>query len=135
MFYSYSCRDCFWIFSETFFTSQIRLANIIVIPNLPYSWQNSFVSLLNFIISVYVRVCMRVLSHVRLFATPWTVARLAPPTMRILQARILEWVAMSSSSGSSQPRDHTQVSHIAGGFFTVWATREALLQGAVTGKF
>ena len=37
----------------------------------------------------------------------------------ILQARILEWVAMSSSRGSSQPRDHTQVYHIAGGFFTI----------------
>ena len=35
----------------------------------------------------------------------------------ILQARILEWVAMPSSRGSSQPRDRTQVSHIAGGFF------------------
>ena len=36
----------------------------------------------------------------------------------ILQARILEWVAFSFSRGSSQPRDQTQVSHIAGGFFT-----------------
>ena len=36
----------------------------------------------------------------------------------ILQARILEWVAVSFSTGSSQPRDQTQVSHIAGGFFT-----------------
>ena len=43
----------------------------------------------------------------------------------ILQARILEWVAMPSSRGSSQPRDRTRVSHIAGGFFTSWATREA----------
>ena len=43
----------------------------------------------------------------------------------ILQTRILEWVVMPSSRGSSQPRDRTQVSHIAGGFFTVWATREA----------
>ena len=34
----------------------------------------------------------------------------------ILQARILEWVAMPSSRGSSQPRSRTQVSHIAGGF-------------------
>ena len=32
------------------------------------------------------------------------------------QARILEWVAISSSRGSSQPRDPTQVSHTAGGF-------------------
>ena len=36
----------------------------------------------------------------------------------ILQARILEWVAISFSGGSSQPRDRTQVYHIAGGFFT-----------------
>jgi len=36
----------------------------------------------------------------------------------ILQARILEWVAFPFSRGSSQPRDRTHVSHIAGGFFT-----------------
>ena len=36
----------------------------------------------------------------------------------ILQARILEWVALPFSRRSSQPRDRTQVSHIAGGFFT-----------------
>ena len=41
----------------------------------------------------------------------------------ILQARILEWVAVPFSGGSFQPRDWTQVSHIAGGFFTSWATR------------
>ena len=40
-------------------------------------------------------------------------------------ARILEWVDFPFSRGSSQPRDQTQVSHIAGGFFTSWATREA----------
>ena len=44
----------------------------------------------------------------------------------ILQARILEWVADPFSRGSSQPRDWTQVSCIAGGFFTSWTTREAL---------
>ena len=43
----------------------------------------------------------------------------------ILQARILEWVAVPFSRGSSQPRDQTQVSHIAGGFFTRWATGES----------
>ena len=43
----------------------------------------------------------------------------------ILQARILEWVAISFSRGSSQPRDGTQVSLIADEFFTSWATREA----------
>ena len=42
----------------------------------------------------------------------------------ILQARLLEWVAFPFSRGSSQPRDQTQVSCIAGRFFTSWATRE-----------
>ena len=41
------------------------------------------------------------------------------------QARILEWVAFPFSRGSSQHKDRTQVSHITGGFFTSWATREA----------
>ena len=43
----------------------------------------------------------------------------------ILQARILEWVAVSFSRGSSQPRDWTQVSCIVGGFFASWATSES----------
>ena len=70
-------------------------------------------------------------SHVWFFATLWTVARQAPLSMWILQARTLEWVAMSSSRISSQPRDQTQVSHIAGWFFTNWATRKALLAPSV----
>ena len=53
------------------------------------------------------------------FATPWTIAHQAPLSMEILQARILEWVAMPFSRGSSQPRDQAQVSHNAGRFFTV----------------
>ena len=40
----------------------------------------------------------------------------------IFQARVLEWVAISFSRGSSRPRDRTQVSCIAGRCFTVWAT-------------
>ena len=43
----------------------------------------------------------------------------------ILQARIRDWVAFPFSGGSSQPRDQTQVSRIAGEFFTSWTTREA----------
>ena len=43
----------------------------------------------------------------------------------ILQARILEWVIHSLLPGSSPPRDQTQVSCIAGRFFTIWAAREA----------
>ena len=47
----------------------------------------------------------------------------------ILQARILQQVAMPSSRESSWPRDQTQVSNIAGGFFTIWGTKEALAAG------
>ena len=43
----------------------------------------------------------------------------------IFQARILEWVAISSSRGSFQPRDGTRVSCIAGGFFIISATKQA----------
>ena len=50
-------------------------------------------------------------------ATPWTVQSME-------FSRILEWAAIPFSRGSFQPRDRTQVSHIAGGFFTSWATRE-----------
>ena len=48
--------------------------------------------------------------------------------MKVAQSclTILEWVAVPFSRGSSQPRDWTQVSCIADGFFTSWATREAL---------
>ena len=56
------------------------------------------------------------LSHVRFFETPWTI-------QPIELARILEWVDLPFSRGSSQPRDRIQVSCIAGGFFTSWATR------------
>ena len=45
----------------------------------------------------------------------------------IVQARILEWVAIPFSRGSSQPRDQTQDSWFAGRFFILWATRKALI--------
>ena len=67
----------------------------------------------------------QLLSHVQLFVTPWTEARQGPLSMGILQARTLKWVAVPSSRETSQPRDQTQVSLIAGRFFTSWATREA----------
>ena len=49
----------------------------------------------------------------------------------ILQASILEWVAISLSRASSQPRDQTCIFYIAGGFFTTWAIREFLLYSKV----
>ena len=53
-------------------------------------------------------------SYVQLFATPWTLAHQTPPVHGILQARILEWVAMSFFRGSSRPRDLTCISYISG---------------------
>ena len=70
---------------------------------------------------------------VLLFVTP----DCSPPDSSvhgILQARILEWVAISSSRGSFQPRDRTQVSHIAGRFFTIWDTRGAPKRGRQVNK-
>ena len=53
----------------------------------------------------------------------------------ILQARILDWVAIPFSRGSSPPRSRTQVSHIVGRFFTVWATRENPFKCVMNVKF
>ena len=53
-------------------------------------------------------------SSILAWRIPWTIE-----SMGFLQARILEWVAMPSSSVSSQPKDQTQISRIAGGFFTI----------------
>ena len=61
------------------------------------------------------------------FCNPMDCSRPGSFVHGISQARILGWVAISFSKGSSQPRDWTGVSCIAGGFFTNWAIREALL--------
>ena len=55
----------------------------------------------------------------------------------ILQARVLEWIAISFSRGSSRPRDRTLVSCISGKHFNLWATREVptcLLRNLYTGQ-
>ena len=62
-----------------------------------------------------------------LFCDPLDCSPPGSSVLGILQARILEWVAISFSRGSSQPKDQTQVCSIAGRFFTIWATTEALL--------
>ena len=61
----------------------------------------------------------QLLSHVWLFATPQ-----GSSVHGILQARLVQCVSISFSRGSPWPRDWTQVSCIAGRFFTIWATRE-----------
>ena len=49
----------------------------------------------------------------------------------IFQARVLEWVAISFSRGSSQPRDRTWVSHIVGRCFAIWATTREVMGGTL----
>jgi len=72
-------------------------------------------------------VCMKVkiAQSCPALCDPWTIQSMDYIVPGILQARILEWVAFSFSSRSSQPRYRKQVSRIAGGFFTSWAIREA----------
>ena len=80
-------------------------------------------------IFIYIHLCVcacQSLSHVTLcntmgYSSPGSSAH------GIFQARILERVAISFSRGSSWPREQTRVSRIAGRFFAVWATREALI--------
>ena len=80
-------------------------------------------------------VCTRVCACldkecVQLFVTLWTVTHQAPTSMSMgfPQARIPEWVAISSSKRSSRSRNWTHISpvfYIAGGFFTCWVMEEA----------
>ena len=75
-------------------------------------------------------VCMCMCSVARLCPTLWGPMdyRLPGSSVHgILQTRILEWVDYPSSRGSSQPRNWTGVSCVAGRFFSSWATREALV--------
>ena len=69
-------------------------------------------------------LCYAVLSCSVMSNSLWPMAPQAPLSMGVFQARILEWAAMPSSRGCSQPRDRTHISRIAGRFFTSWATRE-----------
>ena len=59
------------------------------------------------------RMCAKLLSCVLIFATPWAVAQQVALSMGILQPRTLEWVAMPSSRGPSQPRDQTHISSVS----------------------
>ena len=59
------------------------------------------------------------LSRVWCLTTPWAIQ-----SMEFSRPELVEWVAVPFSKGSPQPRDWTQVSHIAGRFFTSWAARK-----------
>ena len=65
------------------------------------------------VISLNISSWCSAFSHVRLSATPWTVTHQAPLSMEFFQTRILEWVTLSSSRGSSLPRNWTFVSYVS----------------------
>ena len=68
--------------------------------------------------------CAKLLQSCRTVCNPMTYSPPGSSVHGILQAIVLEWIAISFSSGSSWPRDWTQVSHIVDRRFTIWATRE-----------
>ena len=71
-------------------------------------------------------VKVKSLSRVRLFATPWTVAHQAPPSMWFSKQEYWSGLPFPSPRESSLPRDQTLVSCITGRCFNLWAIREAL---------
>ena len=75
--------------------------------------------------SVKVKLKVKSLSRVRLFATPWTVAYQVLLSMGFSRHEYWSGLPFPSAGESSQPRDRTRVSLIAGGRFTIWAVREA----------
>ena len=105
-----------------------------------YSWgfryshhplTNSWLQLIsNFLLSVSTwmsvkwKVKVLVTQSCLIFCDPTNCSPPGSSVHGILQARILEWVAICFSRGSSQSRDQTQVSCIAGRLFTIWATME-----------
>ena len=92
-------------------------------PPLPLPVSTRLFSLFVFQLCVYVLVAQSCPT----LSNPMDCSPPGNSVHRILQARILEWVAISFPRGSSWPRDWTQVSHIAGRFFIIWATRQALV--------
>ena len=87
-----------------------------------FSWEYFYKTFLSFLCFSNLTLNNESESH----SVCWTLCHAMDYTVhRILQAKILEWVAFPFSRRSSQPRDQTQVSLIAGGFFTSWTTREA----------
>ena len=84
--------------------------------------------------SICVRHCLRSTANVRVCVLSHSVVSdsdtvgcslPSPSVYGTLQAKILQWVAIPFSRGSSQPRDWTQVSFTAGRFFIIWTTRVA----------
>ena len=78
---------------------------------------------------------MKLLNHVWLFATPWTIAHQVPPSMGFSRQEYWSGLPFPSPRESSRPRDQTQVSSITGRRFNLWATREAKFEFLKRGTY
>ena len=78
-----------------------------------FSHRNSKRDLLSVMLVRSFHACMLALSHIWLSATPWIPVGQVPPSMGLPRQESLEWVAISSSRGSSWPKDQIQVSCIS----------------------
>ena len=103
-----SCLSCF-------FTLSIYLRDL--------HWLFCIAVVVHFNSVYYSTVCAKLLQSWWILCNPMNYSPPGSSVHGILQS-IKEWVAMPSFKESSQPGDQTQVSHIAGGFFTVWATKK-----------
>ena len=110
------------LFSSIFMHCSLKKAFLSLLAIL---WNSAFY--LSLSLYVYVCVCVSIL-YMKMKVTQLCLIlcnSMDYAAHGILQARILEWVAFPFSRWSSQSRNQTQVSLIAGRFFTSWATREA----------
>ena len=73
---------------------------------------------------------LTLLSHVWLFTTPWTVTRQAPRSMEFSRHEYWSGLPFPPPGNLPWPRDWTCVSCTAGGFFTIWATRDVWLNAS-----
>ena len=98
-FYSFICAFCLFGLSWCF-----PLLNISLFYSIsPSSYFGNYMFCLRFLCLSCIMCCAESLSRVRLFVILWAVARQAALSMGVLQGGILEWVAMLSSGGSSNP--------------------------------
>ena len=77
------------------------------------------------VVNYSTNVCVLVAQSCPILCNTMDCSPLGSSVHEISQVRILQWVAIPFSRGSSWPRDWTRVSWIAGRFFTLWATRES----------
>ena len=99
--------------------SSKSLINMLIASHILWNWVGINYQLLMYVLCLVAQSCLTLCDPLD-YSLPGSSVHGG-----ILQARIWEWVAIPSSWRSYQPRDWTQVSCNAGGFFTIWATREA----------